>query len=109
MKEAVSHIDYRYVKIDGNTVTLTDPEAKIDLGGIAKGYIADRLKDYLAGAGVRHALINLGGNVLTLGGRYDGSDFRIGIQKPFPKTVLYLELYLYPTALLYHPEITKVF
>ncbi len=83
LKEAVSHIDYRYVKIDGNTVTLTDPEAKIDLGGIAKGYIADRLKDYLAGAGVRHALINLGGNVLTLGGRYDGSDFRIGIQKPF--------------------------
>ncbi len=83
LEEAVSHIDYRCVKIEGNTVTLTDPEAKIDLGGIAKGYIADRLKDYLSGAGVRHALINLGGNVLTLGGRYDGSDFRIGIQKPF--------------------------
>ena len=44
---------------------------------------ADQLKEYLTSAGVRHALINLGGNVLTLGGRYDGSDFRIGIQKPF--------------------------
>ena len=83
LEEAVSHIDYRCVQIDGNTVTLTDPEAKIDLGGIAKGYIADQLKEYLTSAGVRHALINLGGNVLTLGGRYDGSDFRIGIQKPF--------------------------
>lgn len=83
LEEAVSHIDYRCVKIDGSTVTLTDPEAKIDLGGIAKGYIADRLKDYLTSAGVGHALINLGGNVLTLGGRCDGSDFRIGIQKPF--------------------------
>ncbi len=83
LEEAVSHIDYRCIQIDGNTVTLTDPEAKIDLGGIAKGYIADRLKDYLTDAGVSHALINLGGNVLTLGGRYDGSDFRIGIQKPF--------------------------
>ena len=83
LEEAVSHIDYRCIKIEGNTVTLTDPEAKIDLGGIAKGYIADQLKEYLTSAGVRHALINLGGNVLTLGGRYDGSDFRIGIQKPF--------------------------
>lgn len=83
LEEAVSHIDYRCVKIEGNTVTLTDPEARVDLGGIAKGYIADRLKDYLISSGVRHALINLGGNVQTLGGRYDGSDFRIGIQKPF--------------------------
>lgn len=83
LEEAVSHIDYRCVKIEGNTVTLTDPETRVDLGGIAKGYIADRLKDYLISSGVRHALINLGGNVQTLGGRYDGSDFRIGIQKPF--------------------------
>lgn len=83
LEEAVSHIDYRCVEIDGNTVTLTDPQAKIDLGGIAKGYIADRLKDYLESEGIRHAMINLGGNVLTLGGRYDGTDFRIGIQKPF--------------------------
>lgn len=86
LKEAVSHIDYRCIEIDGNTVTLTDPKAKIDLGGIAKGYIADRLKDYLKTEEVRHAMINLGGNVLTLGGRYDGSDFRIGIQKPFAES-----------------------
>lgn len=33
--------------------------------------------------GVEHALINLGGNVLALGGTYDGKPFRIGIQKPF--------------------------
>ena len=83
LEEAVSHIDYRCVEIDGNTVTLTDPEAKIDLGGIAKGYIADRLKEYLQEEGVEHATINLGGNIVALGGRYDGTDFRIGIQKPF--------------------------
>ena len=79
----VSHINYHSVKVDGNTVTLTDPEAKIDLGGIAKGYIADKLKEYLKNQGVEHALINLGGNMLALGGRPDGSDFRIGIQEPF--------------------------
>lgn len=83
LQEAVSHIDYRCIQIDGRTVTLTDPEARIDLGGIAKGYIADSLKDYLKDAGVEHAVINLGGNVLALGGKYDGTSFHIGIQKPF--------------------------
>lgn len=83
LAEAVRHIDYRSILVDGTTVTLTDPGAKIDLGGIAKGYIADRLKEYLISQGIEHALINLGGNMLALGGRTDGTDFRIGIQKPF--------------------------
>ena len=85
IEEARSHVDYRKVLVDENacTVTLQDPQAKIDLGGIAKGYIADRLKEYLKKEGIEHALINLGGNVLTLGASCDGSPFRIGIQKPF--------------------------
>ena len=86
LAEAVSHIDYRCIQVEGNTVTLTDPEAQIDLGGIAKGYIADRLKEYLESQGIEHALIDLGGNMLTLGGRYDGNDFRIGLQEPFADT-----------------------
>lgn len=86
LAEAVTHIDYRKVKVDGNTVTLTDPDAKIDLGGIAKGYIADRLKDYLKSEGIRHALINLGGNMLAVGDRCDGTPFRIGLQRPFDQT-----------------------
>lgn len=86
LAEAVTHIDYHCIKVEGNTVTLTDPEARIDLGGIAKGYIADRLKEYLKDEGIEHALIDLGGNMLTLGRRYDGNDFRIGIQKPFADT-----------------------
>lgn len=83
LAEAVTHVDYRSVQVDGNTVTLTDPQAKIDLGGIAKGYIADKMKEYLKSQGIEHALINLGGNMLALGSRYDGTPFRIGLQKPF--------------------------
>lgn len=86
LSEAVSHIDYRCIRVDGCTVTLADPEAAIDLGGIAKGYIADQIKKYLEDEGVEHALINLGGNMLAVGGRYDGTDFQIGIQKPFAET-----------------------
>lgn len=83
LTEAVTHIDYHNVRVDGNTVTLSDPDTKIDLGGIAKGYIADQLKKYLEEEGVEHALINLGGNMLAVGSKYDGSPFRIGLQKPF--------------------------
>lgn len=83
LAEAATHVNYRKISIDGNTVRLLDPAAKLDLGAIAKGYIADRLKEYLKGEGVRHALINLGGNVLAIGGKQSGSPFNIGIQKPF--------------------------
>lgn len=81
--EAVSHIGWENIEIDGTEITMKDPAAQIDLGGIAKGYIADCLKEYLKSNGVEHALINLGGNLLAIGGRADGKAFRIGIQKPF--------------------------
>ncbi len=83
IQEALSHVDYTAVTITGNSVTLEDPEAAIDLGFIAKGYIADRIKDYLISNQVKSALINLGGNVLVLGSKPDGSAYNIGIQKPF--------------------------
>lgn len=81
--EALTHVNYKNIQINGNTVTLLDPDTKIDLGGIAKGYIADKLKEHLIESGVEHALINLGGNSLAVGSKYDGSAFRIGIQEPF--------------------------
>lgn len=86
VNEAVSHVDYKNILIKDNTVQLLDPYAAIDVGGIAKGYIADLLKKYLKEQGISHAIINLGGNVLTLGSRLDGSDYNIGIQKPFDTT-----------------------
>ena len=60
---------------------LLDPQAAIDVGAIAKGYIADRVKEYLEEEGVDHAIINLGGNVQTIGTKADGTDFNIAIQK----------------------------
>lgn len=83
INEALSHVDYRSVIIEDDQVMLSDPKARIELGFIAKGFIADKMKEFLLSEGVSSALINLGGNVLTLGSRPDGSDFRIGIQEPF--------------------------
>ena len=61
----------------------SSPDTTLDLGSIAKGFIADRLKDFLVSRGVESAIINLGGNVLCIGTQPDGTPFRIGIQKPF--------------------------
>ena len=56
---------------------------KLDLGALAKGYIADKIKDYLMSQGVTSALINLGGNVLTIGqNAVSQRAWRIGIQNP---------------------------
>lgn len=83
---AASHVSYKNIVISDNKVSLSDPGAGIDLGAVAKGYIADRLKDYLEKQGVKHALINLGGNVLAIGTKLDGTDYNIGIQKPFDES-----------------------
>ena len=83
---AVSHVDYTKIDIQDNTVTLEDPEAGIDLGAIAKGYIADQVKTYLKKQGIKHAIINLGGNVDVIGTKPDGSKYNIGIQKPFDES-----------------------
>ncbi len=83
--EALSHVNYKNIVIDGNMISLSDPKAAIDLGGIAKGYMADRLKEYLKGKGVKSALINLGGNILAIGSKPEGVPFNLGIQKPFHK------------------------
>lgn len=83
LRSACALVDYRNVQIEGDEVRLLVPGMEIDLGGIAKGYIADRLKEYLVGEGVEHGYINLGGNVLLIGRKYDGSNYRIGIQRPF--------------------------
>ena len=81
--EALSHVDYHNLIIEGNTVTLTDPNASISLGFIAKGYIADKMKEYLVSQKVESAIINLGGNLLAVGSKPDNSPFQFGIQKPF--------------------------
>lgn len=83
IKEALSHVDYHNIILNGDTVTLSDPKAGIDLGCIAKGYIADKVKEYLRLNGVQKAIINLGGNITLLGTSQKDSDFKIGIQKPF--------------------------
>ncbi len=86
VSEAVKHVDYSKLDLDGNTVTLQDPEARIDLGGIAKGYIADKISKLLSERGVESAIVNLGGNIVAIGEKPDGSMWNIGIERPYSDT-----------------------
>ena len=74
---AAELVDYTRMQLDGNTVTL--PEGMmIDLGGIAKGYIADQVKEYLKGRGVQYAILSFGGNIVAIG--KEKPDWKVGIQ-----------------------------
>ncbi|MBO4330836.1 MAG: FAD:protein FMN transferase [Oscillospiraceae bacterium] len=69
------------VEIDGNSVTLGEGQ-RIDLGGIAKGYAADRVAGIMRRHGVRSGIIALGGNILLFGSRPGGGAWRTAIRSP---------------------------
>ena len=79
LAEAAKRIDYSKLELDGTTVTLP-AGMMIDLGAIAKGYIADQIKSYLKERGVEHAILSFGGNVIAIGAKPDGSPWKVGIQ-----------------------------
>jgi thiamine biosynthesis lipoprotein len=85
LEKAVKLVDYTKLKLneEQSTAKLEVPGMKADLGAIAKGYAADEVARVLKENGVKHAIINLGGNILTIGGNPNGSPWRIAIQDPF--------------------------
>lgn len=78
--EALKNVDYHSVEIKDGGISLDGKQ--IDLGGIAKGYIADKATEYLKENGVKKALINFGGNICMIG------QYNIGIKKPFDDSVI---------------------
>ncbi len=82
LQQALKTIDYNLIEISGNAVTI--PEGmQLDLGGIAKGYIGDKLKEFYLEKGISSALLNLGGNIVCIGTPPHNDSFHIGIKKPF--------------------------
>lgn len=80
ISEALQNVDYHSIEIKNGEIS--SGTKQIDLGGIAKGYIADRATEYLKENGAEKALVNLGGNICMIG------EYNIGIQKPFDDSVI---------------------
>lgn len=81
LAEALAVVGAERVQVDGTTVTLQGG-ATVDLGGVAKGQIADEAAALLRENGCERALVDLGGNIVAIGSHRDGSPFHIGIAHP---------------------------
>lgn len=92
IQNALSLVNHHDVILDKKTfgASLKNPGQSLDLGGIAKGYAANEVKRILLSNMVWSALINLGGNIITIGKRPDGRYWQIGIQNPLLPTGKYI-------------------
>ena len=81
ISEAKPKTYYKNLITDGESVVLKNG-AELDTGGIAKGYLSNRIIDIFKAQGINSAIISLGGNVQTLGKKADGSQWRVGIRDP---------------------------
>ena len=76
-------MDYSLIKTDKEHSSVYAAQGqRVDLGGIAKGYIADRLCGFFRDKGVSSALIDLGGNLAVVGKAPSGEPWRLGLQHP---------------------------
>ena len=85
IKQALAKTNPNFIELnkEKSSVFLKQTGMKIDLGALAKGYIADKISIFLKEHGVTSALINLGGNILTIGlNEVNNRFWRIGIQNP---------------------------
>lgn len=81
--KAKSLVNYKNIVLsaDSDSIELTN-NASIDLGAIAKGYVADKIKVFLLENGVNSGIINLGGNILCLNQKPDNSNYAIAVKNP---------------------------
>ncbi len=84
INEALKDVGYKNITVDTVNDTVTLPKGvSIDPGAAAKGYIADRLADYLEDNSITNAIINMGGDMRLLGSKPGADGFIIGINDPF--------------------------
>jgi len=79
---AVELVGWDDVEWTDREIRLSRPGMEIDFGGIGKEYAADRAATICGDLGVRHGLVNLGGDIRAVGPQPDGAPWRVGIQHP---------------------------
>lgn len=84
LEEAAQHTDINNIIIDeeASTVYLADSKMSLDVGSIGKGYAVQMVAEYARELGYNNIVINVGGNVASVGAHADGSNWKFGIQNP---------------------------
>ena len=75
-------VDYRKIKIEDGKVVKENPLMSLDFNAIAQGYTSDLIASFLSSKGIHNFLIDTGGEIMGRGGKPDGSDWVVGIEKP---------------------------
>ena len=85
LREAALHTDINNLILDEEncTVTITDPKMTLDVGAIAKGYAVEMVARSLEEKGVSGYVLNVGGNIRTIGPKADGTKWTVGIENSF--------------------------
>ncbi len=84
LSDKMAFVNYEKIQIDkeAKSVFLLDKEMAIDVGAVAKGFAADRAKEILEKNHVKRAIVNFGGNILTIGSKQNNKPWQIGVQHP---------------------------
>lgn len=87
-------LDWRSIILDGEerSVFLKEKGMSLDLGAVGKGWAADMVQGYLESFSIEHAIVNLGGNILLVGGKEDGSGWNVGIKDPENTSSVFMRL-----------------
>lgn len=82
INELLKNTGYEKINLNGNSVAIPE-NMQIDLGAVGKGYTGDLIGKLLRENGITSALLDLGGNIQTIGTKPDGTDWKLGIRSPF--------------------------
>lgn len=82
LSELLEYTDYRKINFNGESVQIPE-NMQIDLGAVGKGYTGDLITGILEKNGIESALLDLGGNIQTIGTKPDGTEWKIGLRSPF--------------------------
>lgn len=79
--QLLEKVDFTKISLKGNEIRL-EPDMMLDIGAVGKGYAGDVVTSLLKEKGITSALLDLGGNIQTIGEKPDGSDWQIGLKSP---------------------------
>ena len=98
--QASGHMDIDSLQIDraNSTVYISDPQASLDVGAVAKGFTAEKCAELLSGRGASGYVVNIGGNLRLVGAKADGSAWTTGIRDPFDENALAVKIRIGDTS-----------
>lgn len=83
INDAMKSVGFGNIVLGSNNLVITKKGSHLDLGAVAKGWIGDRIKESIENDGIKSAIVDLGGNIITVGSKPDGQNWHVALQNPY--------------------------